>query len=52
MNRNGIPRRPRFSIVIPVDKVQGYLRDCLDSVQSQGFTDFETIAVDDCSPDA
>ncbi|WP_371750519.1 bifunctional glycosyltransferase family 2 protein/CDP-glycerol:glycerophosphate glycerophosphotransferase [Streptomyces sp. NBC_01283] len=42
---------PRFSIIVPVYKVQGYLRTCLDSVLAQSFADFEVIAVDDCSPD-
>ncbi|MDI3404412.1 bifunctional glycosyltransferase/CDP-glycerol:glycerophosphate glycerophosphotransferase [Streptomyces cavernicola] len=42
---------PRFSVIVPVYKVQGYLRECLDSVLTQSFTDFEVIAVDDCSPD-
>lgn len=42
---------PRFSIIVPVHKVQRYLRACLDSVLAQSFTDFEVIAVDDCSPD-
>ncbi|MFC8879592.1 glycosyltransferase family 2 protein, partial [Streptomyces ardesiacus] len=43
---------PRFSIVIPVFKVQGYLRECLDSVVGQSYRDIEVIAVDDCSPDS
>ncbi|MGW2225370.1 bifunctional glycosyltransferase/CDP-glycerol:glycerophosphate glycerophosphotransferase [Streptomyces formicae] len=42
---------PRFSIIVPVYKVQGFLRECLDSVLTQSFTDIEVIAVDDCSPD-
>ncbi|WP_415852786.1 glycosyltransferase family 2 protein, partial [Streptomyces albus] len=42
---------PRFSVVIPVFNVQGYLRECLDSVLGQSFTDLEVIAVDDRSPD-
>ncbi|UQA95136.1 bifunctional glycosyltransferase/CDP-glycerol:glycerophosphate glycerophosphotransferase [Streptomyces halobius] len=42
---------PRFSIIVPVFKVQGFLRECLDSVLTQDHTDFEVIAVDDCSPD-
>ncbi|MFH9732526.1 CDP-glycerol glycerophosphotransferase family protein [Streptomyces sp. NPDC017260] len=42
---------PTFSLVIPVYKVQGYLPECLDSVLGQEYTDFEIIAVDDCSPD-
>ncbi|MFJ8791235.1 CDP-glycerol glycerophosphotransferase family protein, partial [Streptomyces sp. NPDC102462] len=42
---------PRFSIIVPVFKVQGFLRECLDSVLEQSFADFEVIAVDDRSPD-
>ena len=40
-----------FSIIIPVYKVQNYLRQCIDSVLAQTFTDFEIILVDDGSPD-
>jgi len=40
-----------LSIVLPVYRVQGYLRQCLDSLLSQSFGDFEVVAVDDCSPD-
>ncbi|HEV7962873.1 MAG TPA: bifunctional glycosyltransferase family 2 protein/CDP-glycerol:glycerophosphate glycerophosphotransferase [Actinoplanes sp.] len=40
-----------LSIVLPVYKVQGYLGQCLDSLLGQSFTDFEIVAVDDCSPD-
>ncbi|MFE9770818.1 CDP-glycerol glycerophosphotransferase family protein [Streptomyces sp. NPDC005931] len=42
---------PRLSLVVPVFKVQGYLPECLDSILGQNYTDFEIIAVDDCSPD-
>jgi len=40
-----------ISIIIPVYKVEQYLRRCLDSVISQTFTNYECILVDDCSPD-
>ena len=40
-----------LSIVLPVYRVQGFLRQCLDSLLSQSFTDFEVVAVDDRSPD-
>ncbi|MEV6600274.1 CDP-glycerol:glycerophosphate glycerophosphotransferase [Actinoplanes sp. NPDC051346] len=40
-----------LSVVVPVYKVQGYLRQCLDSLVGQSFTDFEIVAVDDSSPD-
>jgi CDP-glycerol glycerophosphotransferase len=42
---------PLLSIIVPAFKVQGYLRQCLDSVLDQDFTDIELIAVNDCSPD-
>ncbi|MEU6775796.1 CDP-glycerol glycerophosphotransferase family protein [Streptomyces sp. NPDC046759] len=42
---------PRFSVIVPCFKVQGFLRECLDSVLLQSFGDFELIAVDDRSPD-
>ncbi|PJM94891.1 bifunctional glycosyltransferase/CDP-glycerol:glycerophosphate glycerophosphotransferase [Streptomyces sp. CB01373] len=42
---------PRLSIIVPCFKVQGFLRECLDSVLTQSFADVEVIAVDDCSPD-
>ena len=40
-----------FSIIIPVYNVAPYLRECLDSVLSQTFTDWEAICVDDGSTD-
>ncbi|MFF2211303.1 bifunctional glycosyltransferase/CDP-glycerol:glycerophosphate glycerophosphotransferase [Streptomyces antibioticus] len=42
---------PRFSIIVPCFKVQGFLRECLDSLLGQSYRDFEVIAVDDRSPD-
>jgi len=42
---------PAVSIVIPVYNAEKYLSACLDSILNQTFTDFEVIAVDDCSRD-
>ena len=42
---------PFFSIIIPVYNVAPYLRECLDSVIAQTFTDWEAICVDDGSTD-
>lgn len=42
---------PKFSIIIPVYNVAPYLRECLDSVLAQTFTDWEAICVDDGSSD-
>ncbi|MFE5596961.1 CDP-glycerol glycerophosphotransferase family protein [Streptomyces sp. NPDC056549] len=43
---------PRFSVIIPVYGVEGYIRECLESVTTQSYRDFEVIAVDDCSLDS
>ncbi|MBO4654863.1 MAG: glycosyltransferase family 2 protein [Bacteroidales bacterium] len=42
---------PAISIIVPVYKVEQYLRRCLDSIQNQTFTDWECILIDDGSPD-
>lgn len=39
------------SIIIPVYNCQEYLEECIDSVLSQTFTDWELILIDDCSKD-
>lgn len=43
---------PLFSIVIPVYNVEPYLSDCLDSVLSQAFDDYEIVLVNDGSTDS
>ena len=41
----------KFSIIIPVYNVEPYLRDCLDSVLDQTFSDWEAVCVNDGSTD-
>ena len=40
-----------FSVIVPVYNVEKYLTECVDSILSQTFTDFELILVDDGSKD-
>ena len=40
-----------FSITVPIYNVELYLEECVDSILSQSFTDFELILVDDGSTD-
>jgi glycosyltransferase involved in cell wall biosynthesis len=42
---------PLVSIIVPVYKVEKYLRRCVDSLISQTLQDIEIILVDDGSPD-
>ena len=39
-----------ISFIIPVYNSEKYLTQCLDSIFSQPFTDFECIIINDCSP--
>ncbi len=42
---------PKISIIVPVYKVEPYLRKCLDSIVNQTYRNLQIILVDDGSPD-
>lgn len=42
---------PKVAIIVPVYNVEKYLRDCLDSILNQTYTNFVVVAVNDGSPD-
>lgn len=39
------------SVIMPVYNAERYLRECLDSVLGQTFTEFELICINDCAND-
>ena len=42
----------KLSIIIPTYNSEKYIRECLDSILNQTFTDYEIIIVNDCSTDS
>ena len=42
---------PTISVIVPVYKVEPYIRKCVDSILGQTFSDIQVILVDDGSPD-
>ena len=42
---------PKVSVIVPIYNVEKYLRECLDSIQNQTYTDFECIMINDGSVD-
>lgn len=43
---------PKISIIVPVYNMEKYLRQCVDSILAQTFTDFELLLVNDGSKDS
>lgn len=42
---------PKLSIIVPIYKVEKYLRRCIDSILAQTMREIEIILIDDGSPD-
>jgi glycosyltransferase involved in cell wall biosynthesis len=46
-----IPKQPCVSVIVPCYNAGIYLQECLDSVMTQTYTDWECIVVDNASTD-
>lgn len=51
MNQRFMCESPIISIIVPVYKVEKYIKECVESIRKQSFSDIEIILVDDGSPD-
>lgn len=45
-------KKPLFSVLIPVFKIEKYIEECVHSITNQSFSNFEIILIDDGSPDS
>ena len=46
-----VDNKPLVSVIIPVYKVEKYIRRCVDSITMQSYENIEIILIDDGSPD-
>ena len=42
----------KLAVIVPVYRVEPYLRQCIESILGQSYRDLQVILVDDGSPDA
>lgn len=43
--------KPKISIIIPVYNAENYLKECVDSILNQAFSEYEILLIDDGSSD-
>jgi len=49
--KNENKKRNVVSVIVPIFKVESYLRACVESITAQTYRELEIILVDDGSPD-
>lgn len=42
---------PKISVIMPAYNAEAYIKEAIDSILNQSFTDFELIVINDCSVD-
>lgn len=52
MRENDNMYKPLISVIVPIYKVEKFLKRCIDSILSQSYDNLEIILVDDGSPDS
>lgn len=48
---HSMTKSPQISVIVPIYNIERYLRQCIDSILAQTFTNFELLLIDDGSPD-
>jgi glycosyltransferase involved in cell wall biosynthesis len=43
---------PKISVIMPVYNCEAYVKEAIDSILNQTFSDFEFLIIDDCSTDS
>lgn len=51
VENKGVSQNPLISIIVPVYNAEGYLHNCVKSIISQKYSNWELILVEDGSPD-
>src|SRR5919201_6994357 len=51
IDRSGIFRFPKVSVILPARNEERYVARCLDSLLAQDYSNFEIIAINDSSTD-
>lgn len=44
-------KQPLVSVIVPVYNAEKYLAECIESVQNQGYMNYELVLIDDGSTD-
>lgn len=52
INNSLYEKKPFLSVIIPVYNVEMYLKECIDSILSQEYSDYEIILINDGSNDS